>query len=67
MENCLFRVPRQPLESQSKIFRDMFSLPVTEITEFDTEGSSDNNPIRLDGIKKEEFKLFLEVLLMGMG
>ena len=61
VENRLFRVPRQSLESQSKIFRDMFSLPVAE----DTEGSSDNNPIRLDGIKKEEFKRFLEVLFMG--
>lgn len=39
----------------------MFSLPVAE----DVEGSSDNNPIRLDGIKKEEFKRFLEVLFMG--
>jgi len=39
----------------------MFSLPAAE----DTEGSSDNNPIRLDGIKKEEFKRFLEVLFMG--
>lgn len=39
----------------------MFSLPVTE----DAEGSSDNKPIRLDGIKKEEFKRFLEVLFTG--
>jgi len=39
----------------------MFSLPVAE----DIEGSSDGNPIRLDGVKKEEFKRFLEVLLMG--
>ncbi|KAI9568841.1 hypothetical protein HD554DRAFT_679149 [Boletus coccyginus] len=61
VENCLFRVPRQPLESQSKIFRDMFSLPVAE----DTEGSSDINPIRLDRIQKKAFKRFLEVLLMG--
>ncbi|KAH0829113.1 hypothetical protein J3R83DRAFT_2580 [Lanmaoa asiatica] len=58
VENCLFRVPRQSLESQSRIFRDMFSLPVVE----DAEGSSDDNPIRLDGIK---FKRFLEALFMG--
>lgn len=37
----------------------MFSLPVAE----DAEGSTDDNPIRLDGIKKEEFRRFLEVLL----
>jgi hypothetical protein len=39
----------------------MFSLPAAE----DAEGSSDKNPIRLDGIKKEEFKRFLDVLFMG--
>ena len=39
----------------------MFSLPVAE----DPEGSRDDNPIRLDGIKTEEFRRFLEVLFMG--
>ncbi|KAF9243217.1 hypothetical protein BU15DRAFT_43324, partial [Melanogaster broomeanus] len=57
VENCLFRVPRHTLESQSKIFRDMFSLPAVE-----AEGSSDDNPIRLDGVKKVDFKCLLEVL-----
>lgn len=61
VENTLFRVLREPLESQSKIFRDMFSLPVAG----DAEGSSDNNPIRLEGITKSEFKRFLEVLFTG--
>jgi hypothetical protein len=41
----------------------MFSLPVAGGAE--PEGSSDKNPIRLDGIKKEEFKRFLQVLFMG--
>jgi len=39
----------------------MFSLPVSD----NVEGSGDKNPIRLDGIKKNEFKRFLEVLLGG--
>lgn len=52
VENCLFKVPRQTLEFQSKVFRDMFSLPASAVA----EGSSDNNPIRLDGIAKEEFR-----------
>ncbi|KAN0081368.1 hypothetical protein V8E55_008992 [Tylopilus felleus] len=61
VENRLFRVPRQSLESQSRVFRDMFTLPANR----DAKGANDNNPIRLDGVTKEEFKRFLEVLLLG--
>ena len=43
------------------MFRDMFSLPVAG----NADGSSDDNPIRLDGVRKEEFQRFLEVLLLG--
>ncbi|KAF9228486.1 hypothetical protein BS17DRAFT_805937, partial [Gyrodon lividus] len=38
----------------------MFLLPAGEV-----EGSSDSNPIRLDGIKKDDFKRLLEVLFMS--
>ncbi|KAG9312166.1 hypothetical protein JVU11DRAFT_7457 [Chiua virens] len=58
VEDRLFRVPQQVLESQSRVFRDMFSLPQPEIV----DGSGDDNPIRLEGIGKDEFKRFLEVL-----
>ncbi|KAN0081373.1 hypothetical protein V8E55_008997 [Tylopilus felleus] len=59
VENCLFRVPRQSLQSQSRVFRDMFSLPVSGVA----EGSSDDNPIRLEGVSEEEFRRFLDVSL----
>ena len=39
----------------------MFPLPANR----DAKGANDNNPIRLDGVTKEEFKRFLEVLLLG--
>ena len=45
------------------VFLDMFSflpLPVAEV-----EGSSDEHPIRLDGVMADEFRWLLEVLFPG--
>ncbi|KIJ66004.1 hypothetical protein HYDPIDRAFT_110124 [Hydnomerulius pinastri MD-312] len=61
VEDCLFRVPRRTIESQSKVFRDMFSLP-TPVPNGEMEGSSNSNPIHLHGIKKDDIKCLLKVL-----
>ncbi|KAG1728073.1 hypothetical protein EDB19DRAFT_1747897 [Suillus lakei] len=59
VEDCLFRVPRDTLESQSDVFRDLFLLPVQADK---AEGYSDTNPIVLEGILKEEFQSLMKVL-----
>ncbi|KIM62352.1 hypothetical protein SCLCIDRAFT_25084 [Scleroderma citrinum Foug A] len=63
VEDCLFRVPRHTLEAQSTVFRDMFSFPPPPDTE--VEGSSDEHPIRLDGVAADEFRQLLKVLYPG--
>ncbi|EGN92771.1 hypothetical protein SERLA73DRAFT_190626 [Serpula lacrymans var. lacrymans S7.3] len=56
----LFKIPRKPFEEGSEVFRDMFQLPVSAGCA--AEGHDDSNPIRLEGIEKEEFKYFLKVM-----
>ncbi|KAH7890554.1 hypothetical protein F5I97DRAFT_1940329 [Phlebopus sp. FC_14] len=60
VEDCLFRVPRGPFETESTVFRDMFLLPTGDQDVL--EGSSDANPIQLEGIKKDDFEQLLKVL-----
>lgn len=59
VEDRLFRVPRDTLESQSDVFRDLFLLPVEADK---AEGYSDTSPIVLEGIMKEEFQSLMKVL-----
>ncbi|KIO04197.1 hypothetical protein M404DRAFT_26410 [Pisolithus tinctorius Marx 270] len=61
VENCLFRVPRKPLEEESAVFRDMFLLPqpVNEMT----EGQDDARPVVLHGVSKDDFECLLKALL----
>jgi len=61
VEDCLFKVPREPLEAESIVFRDMFLLPQGDMTEI--EGLSDENPVVLKGIQQDEFEQLLTVLL----
>ncbi|KIJ12540.1 hypothetical protein PAXINDRAFT_136955 [Paxillus involutus ATCC 200175] len=63
VEDCLLRVPRDPLQSQSPVFRDMFLLPVGDQGE--AEGLSDAKPIRLEGVKLDDFEQLLKVLYPG--
>ncbi|KAF9228861.1 hypothetical protein BS17DRAFT_724751 [Gyrodon lividus] len=63
VEGCLLRVPRDPFESRSSIFRDMFLLPVGN--EEEAEGLSDARPIRLEGVKLDDFEQLLKVLFPG--
>ena len=60
VENTLFRVPRHRFEQESDVFRDMFQLPVAENTIPD--GYSDEQPLRLDGVAKEDFRQLLRVM-----
>jgi hypothetical protein len=59
VEDTLFRVPRCYFEQESEVFRDMFQLPVAKGTTPD--GCSDEQPLRLDGIVKEDFRQLLRV------
>lgn len=62
VEDYLFRVPRQTLEAQSLVFRNMFSMPPPPDVE--VEGSSDERPIVLpEPVKARDFKRLLKVLL----
>jgi hypothetical protein len=60
VENTLFRVPRHHFEQESEVFRDMFQLPIAEDTTPD--GCSDEQPLRLDGILKQDFRQLLRVM-----
>ncbi|KAI6046753.1 hypothetical protein EDC04DRAFT_2887608 [Pisolithus marmoratus] len=64
VEDSLFRVPREPFQQESEVFRDMFSLPQGD--SLVVEGSSDEKPIRLDGTNKDDFEQLLKVLLYRM-
>ncbi|KAI5997633.1 hypothetical protein F5J12DRAFT_895761 [Pisolithus orientalis] len=60
-ENCLFKVPRKPLEEESTVFRDMFLLPQSENEMM--EGQDDAGPVVLHGVSKDDFECLLKVLL----
>lgn len=61
VEDCLFRVPREPLEAESTVFRDMFLLPQGDSET--VEGQSDTSPVILHGVSKKEFESLLRALL----
>ncbi|KAL4076913.1 hypothetical protein V8B97DRAFT_1938176 [Scleroderma yunnanense] len=57
----LFRVPREPLEAESTVFRDMFLLP--QASDSALEGLDDEKPVVLEGIEKSDFEQLLKILL----
>ncbi|KAI0720712.1 hypothetical protein C8T65DRAFT_735661 [Cerioporus squamosus] len=59
VEKRLFKVPRRKFEQESEIFRDMFALPASSS---DTEGSSDEHPLLLEGIAESEFRTLLRAM-----
>ncbi|KAL5528370.1 hypothetical protein ACEPAF_7506 [Sanghuangporus sanghuang] len=65
VEDCLFRVLKHKLEEHSHVFRNMFSMPTPNDGTV-AEGTSDENPICLDMVAKEDFKLLLKFLYMPM-
>ncbi|KAG6333533.1 hypothetical protein ID866_5558 [Astraeus odoratus] len=60
VEDRLFRVPRAPFEQESSVFLDMFSIPQGDKAV--VEGLCDENPIRLDGVTKDDFEQLLKAL-----
>ncbi|KAF8331243.1 hypothetical protein F5887DRAFT_218845 [Amanita rubescens] len=60
VEDQLFKVPRHLFVKLSQVFRDMFELPVPEGVEAD--GSSDKQPLVLEGIEKKDFVPLLRCL-----
>jgi hypothetical protein len=60
VEGILFRVPRHHFIEQSEVFRDMFNLPVA--TDTVPDGLSDEQPLRLGGVKETDFRQLLRVM-----
>jgi len=62
VENQLFKVPRRNFAVESEVFADMFQLPAPTMDGRALDGSSDDQPLRLDGIKKSDFVQLLRVM-----
>ncbi|KAJ7157740.1 hypothetical protein C8R46DRAFT_852931, partial [Mycena filopes] len=60
VENILFKVPRWQFERHSGVFATTFSLP--QPGEGGVEGSTDEHPLLLNGIKAKDFKALLGIL-----
>jgi hypothetical protein len=64
VEDTLFRVPRHEFEETSEVFSDMFRLPTGEGSLQTADGSSDENPILLEGHKAVDFANLLKILYL---
>jgi len=60
VDGCLFKVPRTYFERDSEVFCSLFQLPVAQ--DVPIEGSSDQKPLRLEGIKEDDFRQLLRVM-----
>jgi hypothetical protein len=60
VEGTLFCVPRHHFIEQSKVFCDMLELPV--VTDKVPDGSSDGQPLRLEGVNEADFRELLRVM-----
>ncbi|KIK24473.1 hypothetical protein PISMIDRAFT_410337 [Pisolithus microcarpus 441] len=60
VEDSLFRVSREPFQKESEVFCDMFSLP--QGSSVVVEGTSDESPVRIDRISKDDFEQLLKAL-----
>lgn len=54
----LYKLCKSILSTSSNVFRDMFTA--TQSGQIELDGMSDDRPIRLDGLSRETFELFLE-------
>ncbi|KAI8974157.1 hypothetical protein BD414DRAFT_524925 [Trametes punicea] len=61
VEETLFRVSRRPFEDNTSAFQTMFSLPSLDHAR-GAEGTSDDHPIRIQGVTEDEFRALLYVL-----
>ncbi|KAH7877256.1 uncharacterized protein C8R40DRAFT_1040680 [Lentinula edodes] len=60
VDNRLFQIPFAYLSNESEIFRGMADVPLP--SDGTAEGMSDDHPIRLEGVSKEDFRQLLRVL-----
>ncbi|KAL0955731.1 hypothetical protein HGRIS_001948 [Hohenbuehelia grisea] len=60
VEDRLFRVLRDRFVAESEVFADMFKLPVPQGAVAD--GESDAQPIHLEGISKDAFRILLSLM-----
>ena len=60
VEDTHFKIPTMILEGESEVFKAMFTLPPSPGEE--VEGQSDDKPILLEGVKKDEFRSLLRLL-----
>ncbi|KAJ3714140.1 hypothetical protein C8R42DRAFT_633070 [Lentinula raphanica] len=57
VEGTLFRFPLNLLAQESTVFKDMMDIPASS-----QEGLTDDNPIRLDGVLRDDFVQLLTIL-----
>ena len=62
MEDTVFHVDRRGFLRDSEFFRELFDLPVPKKESTPVEGSALECPIRVEGVKKDDFKLLLRVM-----
>jgi hypothetical protein len=62
VENELFKLPRRNFATESEIFSHMFDLPVPTAGVLSPDGSNEDKPLHLEGIKKSDFLPLLEVM-----
>ncbi|KAG2003711.1 hypothetical protein CC2G_004297 [Coprinopsis cinerea AmutBmut pab1-1] len=55
--DTLYNVPRHALERESSFFRTLFTVPPGDL-----EKNSDDNPIHIPQVEKEEFEAIIEIL-----
>jgi hypothetical protein len=67
VENQLFKVPRRNFAVESETFSDMLRLPAPTVDGKPLlDGSSDSQPLRLEGIKKFDFLQLLRVMFPSL-
>ncbi|KAI0676490.1 hypothetical protein C8Q78DRAFT_962763 [Trametes maxima] len=59
VENRLFKVPKRKFVDNSEVFKDMFEIPSDPAS---AEGQTDERPLMLEGIKKDEFRALLSIM-----
>ena len=60
VENRLFKVPARNFIAESEVFETMFKLP--QNPDVVADGLSNDQPLRLEGIKSDDFRQLLRVM-----
>jgi len=60
VEGHLFKVPARNFTIESEVFETMFKLP--QNPNIAVDGCSDDQPLRLEGVKREDFRQLLRVM-----